>query len=203
MAIKDPNKKAIDAESAELEKLEAATSPSVDDMDVTALRAALAAEKAKSAEQAAALKSAAVEYKKLEAQTDAAEQGWINAAMLNTNSQPMLVEEREVEVETYNKRTKKTEVSTKMVNYYKYRVDLAPNGGDGITINDMKYYHGREYTVSEDTLRTLRDISFRTWKHEASISGKSDENFYRQPSGVSMNTGRGLPDSLLGRLNKH
>jgi len=61
-----------------------------------------------------------------------------------------------------------------------YKVDLPPVGGVDIKCNGVPYYHGEQYKVTTDTLRTIKDIVFRNWKHESDIHG-SNENFYRQP----------------------
>jgi len=61
-----------------------------------------------------------------------------------------------------------------------YKVDLPPVGGVDIRCNGMPFYHGEQYKVTTDTLRTLKDIVYRNWKHEGDIHG-SNENFYRQP----------------------
>lgn len=62
---------------------------------------------------------------------------------------------------------------------FRYKIDLAPNGGLGITINGIDYYHGQEYDFSTKQLQSVMDIVQRTWMHEQSIKGKND-NFYRQ-----------------------
>ena len=61
-----------------------------------------------------------------------------------------------------------------------YKIDLPPVGGIDIRCNGVPYYHSEQYKVTTDTLRTLKDIVFRNWKHEGDIHG-SNENFYRQP----------------------
>ena len=61
-----------------------------------------------------------------------------------------------------------------------YKIDLPPSGGIDIRINGVAYYHGEQYKVGTDVLRTLKDIVHRSWAHEQSIHG-TNENFYRQP----------------------
>jgi hypothetical protein len=63
---------------------------------------------------------------------------------------------------------------------YFYRIDLPPSGGQHIVINGVMFYHGEQYKVRVSTLRTMKEIVFRGWQHEASIRG-SNENFYRAP----------------------
>ena len=63
---------------------------------------------------------------------------------------------------------------------YFYRIDLPPSGGQHLVINGTMFYHGEQYKVRVSTLRTLKEIVFRGWQHEASIRG-SNENFYRSP----------------------
>lgn len=60
-----------------------------------------------------------------------------------------------------------------------YKIDMPPCGGTDLKINGDPFYHGAVYEVDEDTLRTLKEIVYRTWKHDAEIHG-SDENFYRK-----------------------
>lgn len=59
-----------------------------------------------------------------------------------------------------------------------YRIDLPPSGGLDIKINGTPLYHGALYTFDEDTLRSVKDIVYRCWKHDADIMG-SNENAYR------------------------
>lgn len=61
-----------------------------------------------------------------------------------------------------------------------YKIDLPPSGGIEVKINGVPYYHGEQYKINTDTLRTIKDIVFRCWKHEGDIHG-NNENFYRQP----------------------
>jgi hypothetical protein len=62
---------------------------------------------------------------------------------------------------------------------YFYRIDMAPCGGICLKINGDEFYHGTTYEMDIDTLRTVKDLVYRTWKHDSDIHG-SDENFYRQ-----------------------
>ena len=61
-----------------------------------------------------------------------------------------------------------------------YKMDLPPVGGIDVKVNGVPFYHGEQYKITTDTLRTLKDNVFRNWKHEGDIHG-SNENFYRQP----------------------
>jgi len=62
-----------------------------------------------------------------------------------------------------------------------FKIDLPPSGGTEIKVNGIPFFHGLQYKVNTDTLRVLKDIVARTWKHEESIHG-SNENFYRRPT---------------------
>ena len=68
---------------------------------------------------------------------------------------------------------------------YYYKVDMPPCGGNDLKINGTPYYHGAVYEFDSDTLRTVKEMIFRLWKHDADIHG-SDENFYRSPSRPSI-----------------
>ncbi len=59
-----------------------------------------------------------------------------------------------------------------------YKIDLPPCGGTDYKINGVQAYHGSTYELDIDTLRTVKDIIYRCWKHDADIHG-SDENAYR------------------------
>jgi hypothetical protein len=61
-----------------------------------------------------------------------------------------------------------------------YRIDLPPSGGLDISINGTKFYHGQQYKIGTETLRSLKEMVHRSWQHEHSIMG-SNENFYRRP----------------------
>jgi hypothetical protein len=76
----------------------------------------------------------------------------------------------------------------RMCDFYRYRIELPPSGGLDVRINGVPYYHGQEYSIDLDTLRTIKDVVHRSWAHEASIRG-SNENFYRQPANVVLRGG--------------
>lgn len=61
-----------------------------------------------------------------------------------------------------------------------YKIDMPPCGGNDLKINGTPFYHGAVYELDIDSLRTVKDMVFRTWKHDSEIHG-SDENFYRKP----------------------
>lgn len=71
-----------------------------------------------------------------------------------------------------------------------YKIDLPPVGGIGLTINGMPLYHGTVYEFDIHSLRTVKDMVYRVFKHDADIHG-SDENAYRKPDSkqISMKTG--------------
>lgn len=71
-----------------------------------------------------------------------------------------------------------------------YTIDLALNGGQGLRINGVWYYHGQTYTLTTDQLRTIKDMVFRTHVHEANVFGHANDNFYRQQNNRSLTTGR-------------
>ena len=59
-----------------------------------------------------------------------------------------------------------------------YKIDLPPCGGTDLKINGTPFYHGTTLELDLDTLRTVKDVVYRCWKHDADIHG-SDENAYR------------------------
>ena len=68
---------------------------------------------------------------------------------------------------------------TERVPTFFYKIDLAPNGGDFLSINGIHYYHGTIVELDLHTLRCVKDMVFRGWDHERSISGHN-ENAYRK-----------------------
>lgn len=70
---------------------------------------------------------------------------------------------------------------------YFYKVVMAPCGGLDLKINGQPFMHGVTYEVDVDTLRTMKDIVWRTWTHDKSIHGDSDENAYRKPTNPVLN----------------
>jgi len=75
------------------------------------------------------------------------------------------------------------------VQWWWYKLDLPPVGGIDIKIGGVPFYHGEQYKVTTNTLRSLKDIVYRNWKHEGDIHG-SNENFYRQPKEQVLRGGR-------------
>lgn len=73
-----------------------------------------------------------------------------------------------------------------MATYY-YKVIMAPCGGLDIKINGQPFNHGMTYEVDIDTLRTMKDIVWRTWTHDKSVHGDSDENAYRKHTNPVLN----------------
>jgi hypothetical protein len=63
--------------------------------------------------------------------------------------------------------------------WWYYKIDLPPSGGDGVTINNHWFYHGQQYKIGTDTLRSLKEAVHRSWTHDNSIRG-NNENFYRR-----------------------
>ncbi len=114
------------------------------------------------------------ESERREKQANAAAQ---TAALIMSNQTE--VPAGETEEPWYNPKTKREEM--RKTQMWRYRIDLAPNGGSDININGMRYYHGMEYTFTTAQLQSVKDMVYRTHVHEASIKG-SDENFYRQPT---------------------
>lgn len=62
---------------------------------------------------------------------------------------------------------------------YFYKIDIPPVGGMDMKINDVPLYHGAVYTFDQDTLRTVKEMVYRLWRHDADIHA-NDENFYRR-----------------------
>jgi hypothetical protein len=69
---------------------------------------------------------------------------------------------------------------TVKVPLYRYTIDLPPCGGLECKINGTPFYHGMEVDVDLDTLRTLKELVYRCWQHDANIHGNKEEAFYRQ-----------------------
>ena len=61
---------------------------------------------------------------------------------------------------------------------YVYQINMAPCGGTDLKINGVAYFHGAIVKTDIDTIRLLKDMVYKTWKHDADIHG-TDENFYR------------------------
>ena len=119
------------------------------------------------------------------------------AALLAAESQGMLQQRDIREVPTGRTRTVQRAKGYKVVGHkdsgvpimapvwedielptYFYKIDLPPCGGIDYKINGVAAYHGSTYELDIDTLRTVKDIVYRCWKHDADIHG-SDENAYR------------------------
>ena len=62
-----------------------------------------------------------------------------------------------------------------------FKVDLPPCGGTDIKLCGVPFFHGELYKVNVDQLRSLKEIVWRTWAHDAQIKG-TNENFYRRPT---------------------
>jgi len=62
---------------------------------------------------------------------------------------------------------------------YFLKIDMPPCGDTCLSINGERFYHGAVYEFDIHTLRTVKDIIFRTWAHDRAIH-PNDENFYRR-----------------------
>lgn len=71
-----------------------------------------------------------------------------------------------------------------------YKVDMPPCGGTDLKINGIPYYHGTVYELDLDTLRTIKEMVYRTWDHDRNVHA-SDENFYRKKQSPTLSA-RGL-----------
>lgn len=119
------------------------------------------------------------------------------SALLLAESQGMLQQREIREVPTGRTRTVQRAKGYKAVSYrddgrpilapiwhdvelptFYYKIDLPPCGGMQYRINGADAYHGTTYELDIDTLRTVKDIVYRCWSHDASIHG-TDENAYR------------------------
>jgi len=77
---------------------------------------------------------------------------------------------------------------TDEVDTYFLKIDMPPCGDTHLSINGQQYYHGAVYEFDIHTLRTVKDIVYRTWAHDRSIH-PNDENFYRRdPSWAARNS---------------
>jgi hypothetical protein len=65
-----------------------------------------------------------------------------------------------------------------MLPLYLYAIDLPPSGGESLSINGAKLYHGTVVELDEDLLRSVKEIVYRCWDHDRTING-SNENAYR------------------------
>lgn len=57
-------------------------------------------------------------------------------------------------------------------------VDLAPYS-DRVLLDNRAFLQGETYTLPVSVANVLREVSARTWRHQAEIDGKS-ENYYRR-----------------------
>ena len=60
---------------------------------------------------------------------------------------------------------------------YFYKIDIPPVGGLGLIINGVHMYHGTVYELDIHSLRSVKDMVGKIWKHERDIHGH-DENEY-------------------------
>jgi hypothetical protein len=68
-----------------------------------------------------------------------------------------------------------------------YKVIMAACGGLDLKLNGQPFCHGMTYEVDLDTLRTMKDIVWRTWTHDQSVHGDSAENAYRKQNNPVLN----------------
>ncbi len=66
--------------------------------------------------------------------------------------------------------------------YEQVTVDLAPYC-DRILLDNRSFLQGITYTVAVGQAQVMREIMQRTWGHQSTIDGKS-ENFYRKQRGA-------------------
>lgn len=63
-------------------------------------------------------------------------------------------------------------------------IDLAGHSAK-IVIDGVQYFHGVTYRLSGAQATTVREVIYRTWKHEAEIGG-ANSNMYRKPRHVNL-----------------
>jgi hypothetical protein len=63
---------------------------------------------------------------------------------------------------------------------YFYKIDMPAVGGMDLKINEVPFLQGAVYELDIDTLRTVKDMVHKLWRHEANTQG-SNENAYRKP----------------------
>jgi hypothetical protein len=85
---------------------------------------------------------------------------------------------------------------TEEVETYFLKIDMPPCGDTSLSINGEKYYHGAVYEFDIHTLRTVKDIVFRTWAHDRSIH-PNDENFYRRDPSWAARNSRAISRGLM------
>ena len=67
-----------------------------------------------------------------------------------------------------------------------YTPNLPPSGGQSIKINGFDFFHGEQYKIRTETLRTIKEIEHRSWQQEDLIHG-ANENFYRRETAPTIN----------------
>lgn len=71
-----------------------------------------------------------------------------------------------------------TEPVTDEVEVYWYKIELPPSAGMAVSVNGQELFHGQTYKFTMDSLRTVKELVYRSWAHERSIH-TNEENIYR------------------------
>ena len=82
-----------------------------------------------------------------------------------------------VDEETGRKMWEDQEVTDEVPAYW-YKISLPPSAGEFLSVNGQRVYHDQTYKFTSDSLRTIKEVIYRSWAHEKSISG-DNENVYR------------------------
>ncbi len=120
----------------------------------------------------------------LEAKTEAA--GEVAMTMLGRQVAERYIGKRKVEVKTFNAKKKEYEVSEQEIDMYEYLIDLAPNQGEAIHVNNIPFLHNSVATVDLNTLRDLKERISRGWWHEAQINGNQESKFRRPTRSITV-----------------
>lgn len=87
---------------------------------------------------------------------------------------------KKITVKEFDPKTREYKKVEREARMWDYLIDLAPCGGTEIKISGQPLVHGKIYTLDEDTLRSVKEIVFRTWRHEWEINGNQESKFRKQ-----------------------
>ncbi len=105
---------------------------------------------------------------------------------------PIPLGKRTVKVQRYDHKKKAHIEEDQTLDFFRYMIDLPPSGGMDVKLGNNQFVHGETYDLDLNTLRSVQEVIYRSWMHEAQINGNQEAQWGRKKlnTTMSMKSGR-------------